>query len=372
MIYLDNAATTAMFESSVDVYKEYACNKFYNPSASYEIGLKVLHEIENAKNILLEKLGAKKGNIIFTSGATESNNLAILGSKRNGKWEYVFSLGEHPSVYNVAKELEKQGFVVHYVGLSANGEVNYEELQKVLNEKTRLISVMHASNETGAINDLKKIDMIRKKYAPNALIHADGVQAFCKLEYNLDDLGVDFYTISAHKFHGPKGVGALYVKNINSLKSIFFGGGQENGFRSGTENVAGIMSTIDAMGKIDVKEKFIEVQKLYNTMIDILSKDCNVSFIKTNNPYVISVGFEGVNGETLMRALQNYGVIVGIGSACSTKKSGNRILESIGLNKEEVKSHIRISFDSSNSIEEIKEAGEIILKVYREIWEKVR
>lgn len=372
MIFLDNASTTKMYEEGADIYKKYACQHFFNPSAIYNPSLEISHELDGVRKSLLNKLGASKGEIIFTSGATESNNLAIFGSKRNGKYEYVFSEGEHPSVYNVAKELEMQGYKVHFVSLSPNGEVDYEKLKEVLSPNTRLISVMHVSNETGAINDLKRVNALRKEFAPNALLHVDGVQAFCKIPFFLDDFNADFYTISAHKFHGPKGVGALYVKNMQTIKNIVFGGGQEKGNRSGTENVPGIMAMKYAFEKIDAKENLKKVQILYDKLVSILEKDNKIKIIKTKNPYIISVEFKGVNGETLMRVLQDNDILVGMGSACSSRKAGNRILESMGKNKEDVKSHIRISLDEENVVTEIEFAAKKIIKIYNEIWEKVK
>lgn len=371
MIYLDNASTTQMFEGGVGVYKKYACQSFYNPSAGYNEANEIAKDLNSVREKIKNKLGVN-GDVIFTGGATESNNLAVMGSKRNGKWEYVFSMGEHPSVYNVAKELENNGYVVHFVELQKNGQIDYEKLEKVLNEKTRLISVMHVSNETGAINDLSRISMIKKKCSPKALLHVDGVQAFCKIESNLQDLDVDFYTISAHKFHGPKGVGALYVKNKNSLKSIVFGGGQEDGYRSGTENVGGIMAMGYAIDNIDVKANFQYVTKLSDEMRKYLIKNKNVHIQNYNgSPYILNAWFEDVNAETLVRVLHDQGVLIGKGSACSSKKAGNRILESIGFSKEEIKSHVRISFSEFNTLEEVERASEIILDVYRKIREKV-
>ncbi len=374
MIYLDNAATTQMFEEGADVYKKYACHSFFNPSAGYSQAISIAKELDNARQSLLEKLGAKNGNIIFTSGATESNNLAIMGGRRNGKWEYVFSVGEHPSVYNTAKELEKLGYKVHFVGLQPNGQIDYDALEEVLNERTRLISAMHVSNETGAINDLSRIDRFRKKHCPNALFHVDGVQAFCKIPFSIEDFCADFYTISAHKFHGPKGVGALYVKNLNALKPIVFGGGQEGGERSGTENVGGIMAMKYAVEFIDVEKNLNKIAKLKFVLADILRQNDSIKFINEGrfSPYIMSLAFSGVNGETLMRELQDKGVIVGMGSACSAKKAGNRILESMGKAKEEIKSHIRVSFSELLSESEVEEAGKIILETYQNLWERVK
>lgn len=374
MIYLDNAATTSMLEKGVEVYKEYACHAFFNPSATYKKAIDVSKELDKARKNILDKLGARNGNIIFTSGATESNNLAIMGSKRNGKWEYVFTIGEHPSVYNTAKELEAQGHVVHFVGLQKNGQVDYEKLESLLNDRTRLISIIHVSNETGAINDIEKINNMRNKLAKNALLHVDGVQSFCKLKIDVDKMGADFYTISAHKFHGPKGVGCLYVKNLNALKPIGFGGGQEGGYRSGTENVAGIMAMNYAVESIDVEKNYQHVAMLKNAMINCLSKDkfVHCDAVDDKSPYILSVAFEGVNGETLMRELQDRDVIVGMGSACSAKKAGNRILESMGKAKEEVKSYLRISFCESLTVEDVEKAGEIIIDTYQKLRERVK
>ncbi|MBQ8792099.1 MAG: cysteine desulfurase [Clostridia bacterium] len=372
MIYLDNAATTAMLEGAVGVYQKYACQSFYNPSAGYREAINIAKNVQEAKTRLLSKLGVNAGDIVFTSGATESNNLAIMGSRRNGKWEYVFSVGEHPSVYNVAKELETQGCTVRFVGLSDNGEIDYEELESVVNERTRLVSVMHVSNETGAINNIQRIVGIVKDKTQNALIHVDGVQAFCKIPVSLSQLDIDFYTISAHKFHGPKGVGALYVKNPKALKSIVFGGGQENGLRSGTENVPGIMALDYVVGKIDVRENYEKVLAIKNKAVEVLSQSNNVDILDVGSPYILSVGFKGVNGETLMRALQDYDIIVGVGSACSAKKAGNRVLENMGYSKERVKERIRISFNEYLDVDQVESAMRTVLKVYNNIWERVR
>ncbi len=372
MIYLDNAATTKMLEEGADLYRHYACHSFFNPSAGYGEAGEIKKDLQSVRKTILKRLDVSEGDIIFTGGATESNNLAIMGSRRNGKTEYIFSVGGHPSVYNVAKELEKSGFNVHFVDLQKNGQIDYDKLEKLLNDKTRLISIEHVSNETGAINDLKRIVMIRDKFAPKALIHVDGVQSFCKIGLSLNKVKVDFYSMSAHKFHGPKGVGGLYVRNVNNLKSIVYGGGQEEGYRSGTENVGGIIAMGLAVEKTDLEYNLEYVKSLKAKMITILSKDKHVHINDFDgSPYILSVWFENVNGETLMRAVANKGVIVGTGSACSSKKAGNRVLENIGFNKDQIKSHLRISFCADLSLQDIEKAGEILIETYNDIKARV-
>ncbi len=372
MIYLDNAATTKMLEECADLYKKYACNSFFNPSAGYGEAGEIKKELEGVRQTILKKLDTLEGDIVFTGGATESNNLAIMGSRRNGKTEYIFSVGGHPSVYNVAKELERLGFVVYFVNLQKNGQIDYAMLEGLLNNNTRLISVEHVSNETGAINDLERIVSLRDKYASKALLHIDGVQSFCKINLSLNKTKIDFYSLSAHKFHGPKGVGALYVRNIKGLKSIVFGGGQEEGYRSGTENVGGIMAMGYAVNNIDIEKNLSYVRSLKEKMISILSSDSHVHINQfEGSPYILSVWFEDVNGETLMRAAAKNGVIVGTGSACSSKKAGNRVLENLGFGKEQIKSHLRISFSAELSIEDIEKAGKILLETYNDIRARV-
>lgn len=369
MIYLDNAATTPMFEGAAEQYKKYACELFYNPSAGYGEAIKISRLLQEARKTILDRLGAAKGDIIFTSGATESNNLAIQGSERSGKWEYVFSAGEHPSVFNVAKSLQQKGYVVHFVPLGKDGQIDYGALEKVLNEKTRLISVIHVSNETGAINDIARISLLRDRLSPKALLHVDGVQAFCKIPFSVDRLGVDLYTISSHKFHGPKGVGALYVRNKGGLKNIVFGGGQEGGLRSGTENVSGIMAMIWAVTHINTQENFEKVTKLKNAFLEVLKSEAGIGVIDVGSPYILSLSFKGVKGETLMRRVENE-VIVGIGSACSTRYAGNRILEQL-IARDEVISSVRVSFNAYLTLDEVKNAAMIIKNAYKNLLEKV-
>ncbi len=371
MVYLDNAATTKMFEGCADIIKNYACNLFYNPSAGYAQAIENSKALEGVRKTILQTLKARQGDIVFTSGATESNNLAIRGSERAGKWEYVFSAGEHPSVNNTALELQSKGYIVHFVPLSKNGQIDYDKLASVLNEKTRLISIMHVSNETGAVNDLLKISKIKEKFAPKALLHVDGVQAFCKIPVDLSNLNIDFYTLSAHKFHGPKGVGALYVKNKAGLKNIVFGGGQEYGKRSGTENLPAIMAMEYAIKQINIGENYIKAQSLKNLFLSCFKGEEGISFIETDSPYIISMNFAGVNGETLMRALEKD-VVIGIGSACSAQHAGNRVLEQMNFDKNYIKSSVRISFNAYLSKNEVEEASKKILATYKLILEKVK
>ena len=371
MIYLDNAATTNMFEGCVEVIKEYSCYDFYNPSAIYFSGAEKLSLLNEQRQYIKKMINALSGDVVFTSGATESNNLAIFGSLRSGNCEYVFSNGEHPSVYNVAKSLEEKGSCVKFVNLQSNGQIDYEDLKNKLSNNTRLISVMLVSNETGAINDISKINEIRKQICPRALLHVDGVQAFCKINVDVTKWNVDLFTISAHKFHGPKGVGALYVKNKESLKNIIFGGGQEFGVRSGTENLPNIMAMIHAIKNIDIQKNYDLVKNNRQALIDILKQDEGVKIREINgSPYILSIEFSGINGETLIHYLENE-VIIGIGSACSSKKAGNRILQNMGESLGKIKSSVRISFNAYQSIDEIKKAGEIILKAYQDIKRRV-
>lgn len=372
MIYLDNAGTTKMFEECLEIHKKYSCEEFFNPSALSMESLKVSKLIASAEQYFLKRLDAKEGNVLFTGCATESNNLAIKGSLRSGDWEYVFSAGEHPSVYNVAKKLEMDGRKVHIVPLNEKGQVDLEKLESVLSNKTRLISVMHVSNETGAINDLEKISKLKDKICPRAILHVDGVQGFMKIPFSMRKTSIDLYSFSAHKIHGPKGVAGLYVKNKNALKELCQGGGQQYGLRSGTENVSGIMQFQKAVEMTDVAKNFENVSNLKSTFNHILSQENGIKVLNFGgSPYIESLIFEGVKGETMLHALDENGVIVGLGSACSSKKAGNRILDEIGVSKDDIISSVRISFNAYQGETEIVKAAEIIIKTYEDIKKRV-
>lgn len=371
MIYLDNAGTTKMLDECLEVYRKYACEDFFNPSALSIEAMQVSRDVLRAERTLLSALGASEGNVLFTGSATESNNLAIRGSLRKGDYEYVFSAGEHPSVYNLAKKLELEGYNVHFVPLNERGQVDMDALAAVLSDKTRLISVMFVSNETGAVNDIAKISELKKKLCPKAVLHVDGVQGFMKISFSLRNTSVDLFSFSAHKIHGPKGVAGLYVKNRASLKQLFEGGGQQYGLRSGTENVPAIMQFEKVVSMIDVKKNYNHVAQLKKTMVEVLSQGGIRCVDYNGSPYILNVIFDGVKGETMLHALDEKGVIIGLGSACSAKKAGNRVLEGLGIAKDDVISSARLSFSAYQSLDEICEAGKIICETYKYIKEKV-
>lgn len=369
MIFLDNAGTTKMFDECVEVHRLYSCEKFFNPSALAVQSLECKKIVDEAEKYFLSRLGANVGNVLFTSCATESNNLAIKGSLRNGDWEYVFSAGEHPSVFNVAKRLEADGCKVNIVPLDKSGRVDMQKLAEVLNAKTRFISIMHVSNETGAINDLISISKLKEKLCPKAVFHVDGVQGFMKIPFEIRKTSVDLYSFSAHKIHGPKGIAGLYVKNKDSLKELFQGGGQQYGVRSGTENVSGVMQFKKTLELTDEKVNFEKVSKLKNVFNSALRGVKVLDF--AGSPYIESLIFEGVKGETMLHALNQEGVIVGLGSACSSKKAGNRVLEEIGIDKQEIISSVRVSFNAYQSESELTAAAETISSVYKNIKERM-
>ena len=374
MIYLDNAATTKISKNALLTYNKYAEEIFYNPSAIYHAGVTTKAQIENARKTILNVLGANSGNLIFTSSATEANNLAIFGSLRSNFKKVIFTSADHPSTYNVALELKKKGVDVDFCPLQENGQVNYEVLEQMLDEKTNLISVIHVCNETGAINDIKRINELRQQKCPNAILHVDGVQAFSKIKINLDYFGVDLYTISGHKMFAPKGVAALYIKNNINIKPVNFGGGQEFNIRSGTENVPAIMAFETAVKEIgNVKENLKYVESLKNEFLQNISDlPVKINSPAENSPYILSLSFKGVKGETLVHMLEDNEIYVSTGSACSSKKQGNRILESMGVAHDYIVGSVRISFSKHNTLDEVKTASVTLKKCYLDLVEKLR
>ena len=373
MIYLDNAATTKPSDEFLDAYNWASKNQYYNASATYNMGIKSKSLISDVKKAICKMINAPySDNIIFTGSATEANNLAVQGAYKSN-WKKAFiSSGEHPSVYNLKQWLESKGVVVITIPLLPNGQIDYEFLDKNLDENVNFISTMIVNNETGAINNIKAIYDLKNRKCPNALLHCDGVQAFGKI--NIKQPYFDMFTLSTHKIGGSKGLGALYVKNIKLLKPILFGGGQEFGIRSGTENVASIYAFGELIKRIDIEEEYKKITILKQTLIKQL-KDNHTDFICNSDddcsPYIVSLTFPKVNGETLARMLEEHGVIVSTGSACSSKKRGNRVLSSMGINDKNVVSSIRVSFFHYNTLDEVIEASNIISNTYENLKQRM-
>lgn len=374
MIFLDNASTTKIRPEAIsEIERSHAL--FYNPSALSRKSLEVRREIDGAKQKICKALGVDyNNNLIITGSATEADNLAIFGSAKKTGDQFVFGAGEHQAVFASANELKLRGFNVVFAPLNKFGEVDLDKLKEILQKPTAFVSIMHVSNETGAINDISKISMLVKNLWPNAIVHSDGVQAFGKIPTNVLKLGVDLYSISGHKVGGPKGIGALYVKNIAKLKPIIFGGGQEFGIRSGTENTAYVLALSKVVGAFEIEKNFEYVKKLSNIVRTYFEgkEGITINSPKSASPYILSLSFEGVRGETLVHILEEKGVIVGTGSACSSKKTTNRTLEAIGLSREQIEGAIRISFSHENKQDEVLKACEIIEEGYKNLLEKLR
>ncbi len=377
MIYLDNASTTKIFESVNKKIFELNNEFFYNPSALYKPATDTAKILESAREELAKNMCTTAEHIIFTSGATEANNMAIFGFATGKKdAEYIFSTGEHPSVFNVAETLKMQNKIVRYTDISNNGIVDEEKFKNLINQNTHFVSIIHVSNETGAINDIKKLCQIAHQKNPNIIFHADGTQAFGKIYVDVKDLDVDCYTISAHKFHGPKGVGALYVKNPDKIKAIMFGGGQQKGKRSGTENVSGYvgMAMASTIAVKNIQSNYAQILALKDYIKQEITHNCTdfkFNDAKNNSPYILSVSFKGLRGEVLLHQLEEQGVLVGVGSACSSKKQNNRVLENMGVSKDYLLGSVRISFSCQNTPSEIKIATQSLIEQYKILKEKM-
>ena len=351
MIYLDNASTTRLSQRTAEACAQMMREDYFNPSALYFTGMRVRSRIEEARAVIADRLGTAADSVVFTSGATEANNWAVRYGYKNKKGNAVISAGEHPSVYETACALKNQGYEVRFAPMSSDGTVDKTAFAALTDERTSFVSVVHVSNETGAVNDIRSLVRIVREIAPRAVFHSDGVQAFGKIPVNITDLGVDLYSISAHKIGGPKGIGAL-VKNIN-MAPMLTGGGQERGLRSGTENTVGIIGFGAAAAENAVFDKAV-----FDYAKKFLSE---TEGVRINTPencsgYIISASVKGIKSEVLQHMLSDEGILIGLGSACSSKKSGNRVLSAMGLNEKLIEGNIRLSFWADNTLDEIKAA----------------
>ena len=372
MIYFDNAATTKPSSSALEKASKFNLEYFYNPSSLYSGGLNCAREIKSVKESILRNLGASGHEVIFTSCGTESDNLAIFCSVKRGT--YITDLGEHSAVHKSFLELKQRGNNVVFVNLNADGTVNLDDLYtKIIENKADFVSIMHVNNETGGINDVNAIAKKIKSINNKIVFHVDGVQAYGKLPYRLSQ-DIDMYSISAHKINGLKGVGALVKRKNLNLVPLIIGGGQENGLRSGTENVFGI-KVFEYAGLEhyqSLKENYSNCLKIKSQIIEILDKE-NIEIISSENssPYILTISAKGLRGEVVMHSLETKGIVVGNGSACSSKNRFSRVIEACGYSNEVLDGVIRLSFSQENTLEEAKFVAEEINRTVRELKRKL-
>ncbi len=361
MIYLDNSATTRVLPEAADAACRAMTEQFFNPASAYKPAVATERAVNGARARLADALGCSADEIIYTSGGTESNNMAIFGTLQpvRGKRRVITCLSEHPSVFKTVRSL-KDGpdTEVVFIGCERDGTASLSELESALTEDTALVSLMHVNNETGAINDLFAAQTLIRRLSPNAVFHADGVQAFCKLPFM--SLPCDLYSISAHKFHAPKGVGALYVKSGVKFAGGQIGGGQENKLRSGTTNVPGILGLDAALGQYRAHhDEWISrllacKRRLAADLLAIPDAVVNGPSIEDGAPHILNVSFPGVRGEVLLNALSERDICVSTGSACSAHKKGkNRVLDAMGVSGERAEGAIRFSLCPFNTPEEM-------------------
>lgn len=357
--YLDNAATTFVFPEVKDIMVRVMEEDYGNPSSLHTKGIEAEKYIKDAKDIISKQLKVDAKDLIFTSGGTEANNMALLGSayrnKRRGN-HIITTQIEHPSVLQPLLQLENQGFRVTYLPVDKNGIVSMRALQEALCDETILVSIMMVNNEIGAVQPIEEIGQIVKNYNPSILYHVDGIQGFGKFHIYPKRCNIDFFSVSGHKIHGPKGIGFLYCKDKMKLQPIIFGGGQEKGMRSGTENVPAIAGLGVATKKIyEEHEKKIEVLKqLKQSLIEQVETMENVVNHSGDAPHIVSISFVGVRSEVLLHALEEKGVYVSSGSACSSNHPAvSGTLKSIGLPKAEQESTLRFSLSIFTTKEEI-------------------
>lgn len=358
MIYLDNAATTKMYDEALRVLTEANEKRWFNASALYKEASEESKTIRRARETLLGALKAGDGELYFLSGGTEADNTALFCTRKAKGSRVIVSEGEHDAVINPAKVLKEQGYDVIFAPIKSDGGVDEEKFAALLTSDVSLVSVMHVSNETGAVNDIAKLSAMTKRAAPKAIFHSDGVQAFGKIKVNLRSLGADLYTVSGHKIHGPKGIGALYVAKGAPVKPLVFGGGQEKGFRSGTENGPAIEAFAAAAERTmrnfeedcSKKRRYLEYLRegLENGVPDVKI----ITDTERSAPHILTVAFGGVRGEVLLHALEERGILVGVGSACSSHRE-SRFKSLLGLDEAHRDGIVRFSVSAFNDFSEV-------------------
>ena len=365
-IYLDNSATTKAFPEVIDLISKVMGEEYGNPSSMHHMGVVAEDRLKESTKILSSILGCSEKCIYYTSGGTESDNIAILGAakalERRGKHVITTKI-EHPAVLNTMKHLEDEGFTVTYLGTDECGRISLDELGEALTPDTILVSIMHTNNEIGSVQPVEEAGKLIKEKCPECLFHVDAVQGFGKARINPVRMKIDLLSASSHKIHGPKGCGLLYIGEGVRIVSPVYGGGQQKGIRSGTENVPGI-SGMALAAKMLYEKLDTDVASLYELKKYFIENALKIDGVSINGliegaaegtaPHIISVSVRDVRAEVLLHSLEDKGIYVSAGSACSThKRTPSATLTSIGLDKGLLESTVRISMSVLTTREEI-------------------
>ena len=368
--YFDNSATTKVLDCVKDAVVDAMCVNYGNAAAKHRKGVEAENLIREAKKAIADTLKVQEKEILFTSGGTESNNTALIGTalanRRAGK--HLITTGvEHPSIYNTMSFLEEMGFEVTYLSVDSQGHISLEELEAAIRPDTILVSIMYVNNEVGAIEPVEQIASLIHGKNPAILFHVDAIQAYGKLTIRPKKQGIDLLSVSAHKIHGPKGVGFLYIDEKVKIRPLLYGGGQQKDMRSGTENVPGIAGMGRAAREIytDHQQKVEYITGLKDYMTDRMASLPGVTVNSRKGmesaPQIVSASFQGVRSEVLLHALEDKGIYVSSGSACSSNHPAiSGTLKAIGVRQELLDSTLRFSFGVFNTREEIDYCMEVL------------
>ena len=377
MIYLDNSATTRPFDSVIETMARCMRETYFNASAAYRPAVEVERAIRACRQAIAAQVGAQEEEVYFTSGGTESDNLAILGvaSLLRQPANFVCSAIEHPAVLETIRRVESMGHEVRVMPINRFGVVDLEACASLIDEHTSLVSCMQVSNETGAIQPVEQIARLARAKNRNVRVHVDGVQGFMRVPMQMERMGVDLYSLSGHKIHGPKGIGALVVKKGVRLAPQMTGGGQEKNLRSGTYDSPAILGLHQAV--LEMGQRRAEIDCLRAMKARLWSQLAKAEGVRLNGlpvddpcsaPHVLSVSFEGVRGEVMRNALEGVGILVSTGSACAShKQKVSATLRAMGLSTEQADGTIRISLGMMNTMEEMDEAAAQMIALHKQL-----
>ena len=377
MIYLDNSATTRPFDGVIDAMDRCMREAYFNASAAYRPAVDVDREIRACRRLIASQLGAQEDEVYFTSGGTESDNLAILGVAATLRHpaNFVCSVIEHPAVLETIRRVEAMGHEVRYMPIDRSGVVDLAACEALLDEHTALVSCMQVSNETGAIQPIEQLARMARAKNRDVRVHVDGVQGFMRVPMHMGRMGVDLYALSGHKIHGPKGVGVLVARKGVRLAPQMTGGGQEKNLRSGTYNSPAILGLGEAVREMAARRDELDRLRAMKTHLwALLSAEEGISLNgpapedAQSAPHVLSVSFGGVRGEVMRNALEGEGILVSTGSACAShKQKVSATLRAMGLSTEQADGTIRISLGMMNTMEDMDEAATRMLALYRQL-----